>query len=605
MFGCTIPPNCAVNVTSWTNYATGANTAAPAAYPVQVKDQAGTVLVINSLSAIPDCNTSCPTITLTTSNQTNVLCNGGTTGKATVTAAGGQANYTYTWSPGNLTGNTQTTLAAGTYTVSVTDANNCPGSTTVTITEPTALSAVATVTQNEDCGQHNGAITSSASGGTSPYIYSWSNGAGTQNISSVGAGNYTVTVTDANNCTATASVSVTNTSGLTATATVTQNEDCGQHNGAITSSASGGTSPYTYSWSNGAGTQNISSVGAGNYTVTVTDANNCTATATASVTNQGGFTVQSQITQPTCQSTAGSISLTPSGGTAPYTYTWSNSASGSSISNLAPGNYTVEIKDATGCIENKTYTISSVPIAASIVITGDTVLCNGQSVILTASGGVSYTWSTGETSNSITVSPQSTTVIGVEGTDINGCIGKDSTQITVLPTLSAGFTNSPNGGGAPLNVAFTNTSSNSTSYNWNFGNGQTNSTTNPTINVTYDMPGEYTITLIASNGLCTDTTYGTIKVDSFPEIQIHVPNVFTPNGDGINDVYSIETQYAKSVYVEIFNRWGNLMVKLETPIATWDGGKSSDGVYFYKYKIVDYYDKTHEGSGFFHLTRGK
>lgn len=109
--------------------------------------------------------------------------------------------------------------------------------------------------------------------------------------------------------------------------------------------------------------------------------------------------------------------------------------------------------------------------------------------------------------------------------------------------------------------------------------------------------------LTASNGICQNSYNITIVVGSAPSIVITPPNVFTPDGDGINDEYFIYTENAKNVYVEIFNRWGNIMAKLTSPTEKWDGKKASEGVYFYKYKITDLSDKVHEGHGFFHLAR--
>lgn len=210
-------------------------------------------------------------------------------------------------------------------------------------------------------------------------------------------------------------------------------------------------------------------------------------------------------------------------------------------------------------------------------------------------------WAIKTQGNSVIATPSSTTIYTVSGTSDAGCSGTATVTITVLPNPNASFSATPISGGAPLAVSITNTSSNASSYSWNFGNGQSTQPTPPT--VTYTNSGTFQIVLIASNGVCQDTASITITVVGLPKDLITPPNVFSPNGDGKNDAYFIYTENAKEVYVEIFNRWRNLLTKLETPTATWDGQKATDGVYFYKYKITDLKDSVHEGHGFFHLVR--
>lgn len=597
-----MPASSCTTSDTWTQFATGSTiSATPPNYPIKVTDGGGGVLTISNATSLPACNADpCPTITVSVSNKTDVKCFGQNNGGATVSATGGGSSYTYTWT-GGLTGATQNTLAQGNYIVTATDNNNCTGQVTVTIGQPTALSATVTVDQNEDCGQKNGKLTANPQGGTSPYTYSWTGGGNTQTYSNLGANNYTVTVTDANNCTTTAQGTVTNTSGFTATITVNQHETCGQQNGKLTANPQNGASPYTYSWTGGGNSQEYENLSEGTYSVTITDANNCKATAQATITNNAGFTVQTQVTQPTCQNPLGSATVTPNGGQTPFTYSWTNGESSASVNNLAQGQHIITVTDSNNCSVKDTITIVPNAQQPTIIISGNTAICAGQTTTLTASGGATYSWSTGETGNSITVSPNTTTTYTVTGTDASGCSAVVSSSVNVSQQVSASFTASPESGGAPLEVTLTNTSTNANSYTWNFGNGQSSTSLNPT--TTYSETGEYTIVLVADNGLCKDTAYSKIVVDSFPPIVIHIPNVFTPNGDNINDGFFIETHYAKTVYVELFNRWGNLMAKLEDPIAKWDGGKAVDGVYFYKYRITDLTDKVYEGHGFFHLIR--
>lgn len=206
----------------------------------------------------------------------NVLCFGGANGYAEATVVGGTGNYSYNWTNGETTSSISG-LVAGTYTLTVTDANLCTTSTQVTISEPQEVLSASTNGQNVFCfGNISGFANANVNGGTAPYTYLWSNGSTTQSISNLTANTYTVVITDANGCTVNSEATITQPqSALSVSAVV--------NGSAVNSTATGGTAPYTYLWSNGASTQNISGVAAGTYTVTVTDANGCTNVASATV----------------------------------------------------------------------------------------------------------------------------------------------------------------------------------------------------------------------------------------------------------------------------------------------------------------------------------
>ena len=239
------------------------------------------------------------------------------------------------------------------YTVTVTDANGCDDTASFTIGEPTTLviDVAGTLTEDADCnGALTGSIDLAVSGGTLPYTYAWSNSASTEDISNLAAGTYTVTVTDANGCEDTASFTIGEPTTLVidVAGTLTEDADC---NGALTGSidlaVSGGTLPYTYAWSNSASTEDISNLAAGTYTVTVTDANGCEDTASFTIGEPTTLVIDvaGTLTEDAdCNGAlTGSIDLSVSGGTLPYTYAWSNSASTEDISNLAAGTTPVTV----------------------------------------------------------------------------------------------------------------------------------------------------------------------------------------------------------------------------------------------------------------------
>ena len=212
------------------------------------------------------------------------------------------------------------------------------------------------------------------SGGTAPYSYRWSNGATTQDLSGVPAGTYTVTITDALGCTATASATITQPGALVLTTTLTSPSCCASSTGGIDLTVSGGTAPYSYRWSNGATTQDLTGVGAGTYSVTVTDARGCPAGRSVTITQPTALRATTSSTNATCTAADGTATVVASGGTAPYSYRWSpGGQTTATATGLASGAYTVIITDARGC----SLTASASVLAAS---------CRAQHCTLTQGG---------------------------------------------------------------------------------------------------------------------------------------------------------------------------------------------------------------------------
>lgn len=275
--------------------------------------------------------------------------------------------------------------------------STCISSSQITVTvnqPPSANMSQTNITCN---GLTNGIASVSASAGASPYTYSWSNSSTATSISNLATGTYTVTVRDNKTCTGAGSVTITQPTVLNATATGTNVTCNGAANGSIALSPSGGTTPYTYTWSNGATVQNPANLAPGSYTVTVRDANNCTRTASATITQPSAALASTlSVTNVTCNAGSnGSISQTVSGGTSPYTYLWSTSATTQNITARPAGNYLVTITDSRGCTLVKSATITE-PIAAAIANAGpDIANCNSLIFIMAANSTPigSGTWS--------------------------------------------------------------------------------------------------------------------------------------------------------------------------------------------------------------------
>ena len=280
---------------------------------------------------------------------------------------GGTSPYTYTWSNG-VTTSDLSGLVAGSYSVTVTDANGCTSECTVVVSEPVALSAVCSSTAASCSGGEDGTATVVVTGGTSPYTYTWSNGVTTSDLSGLVAGSYSVTVTDANGCTSECTVVVSEPVALSAVCSSSTAASCsGGEDGTATVVVTGGTSPYTYTWSNGVTTSDLSGLVAGSYSVTVTDANGCTSECTVVVSEPVALSAVCSSTAASCSGGEdGTATVVVTGGTSPYTYTWSNGVTTSDLSGLVAGSYSVTVTDANGCTSECTVVVSE-PVALSAV----------------------------------------------------------------------------------------------------------------------------------------------------------------------------------------------------------------------------------------------
>lgn len=331
-----------------------------------------------------------PASALTTGvTKSNATCFGLSNGFVDANASGGTIPYSYQWKKdGNsMTDITEviTGLGQGTYEVTVTDARSCTASISADIAVPTAITVTDAIITPVTCNgtKNDGTIALNVSGGTGTYAFRWSNGLTTQNIGLLSAGTYNCAITDVNNCTVTTQQTVGQPAAITASFTTTHVSCFGGSNGAIDLTPAGGNSgAYTFSWSNSQTTEDISSLAQGTYTVKITDSKNCEKSFNTTLTQPQDLNISlASLQHANCNGVAnGSISVSTSGGTTPYLYTWSNSQNGATISNLAAGDYTVTLTDGKNCTKNASYTINEpTPLVVTETLTSHVnVTCNGN-----------------------------------------------------------------------------------------------------------------------------------------------------------------------------------------------------------------------------------
>jgi hypothetical protein len=427
---------------------------------------------------------------------------GNNDGTASANVSGGTGSYTYAWSNGANTAQI-TGLAPGNYTVSVTDANGCQKVQTATVNAFGCAVSATTSSSDVTCnGTADGSASIALNNALEPYSYAWSNGETSAAISSLAPGTYTVSATDGNGCEVVASIDVEEPGALNANATSTAVTSAGAADGTATANPTGGTGPFTYLWSNGATTANITGLVSANYSVVVTDANGCTAEQVVPVA-PFGCAIVSNITfnDISCNGeNDGSATVALSGGLSPFVYAWSNDETTATISDLGPGTYTVTVSDAVNCAAISEVTIdepNTLEVELTAIASADCGQNNGMAEIAAMGGtpGYAYVWSNGATGtmvNNLEAGPHTVSI-----TDANDC------QTSLEIEISVDDTEAPNAVAQNLSVVLdANGTASIAATDVNFGSNDNCDIASMTIdlaNFTCDDLGEHEVTLTVTD----------------------------------------------------------------------------------------------------------
>ena len=566
-------------------------------YNITVTDQA-------NCTADTLLNVTQPTAALGSTVVANdISCNGAHDGNVTFTPTGGTSGYTYVWNPNVSTTNSATGLTANTYAVTITDANSCTAINSATIIEPTVLSLTQSQTDLLCYHINTGVASVSVTGGTQPYSYSWNpNVSITNSATNIAAGAYSVTVSDNHLCTITASFNLSEPPQFTVAEAPTEESCYGDATGNILLTPTGGTGAYSYTWIPNVSTGNAASnLAAGSYAYTVSDANNCSVTNTVTITQPGQIVLTPAVTNPLCYNLTGAIATSIAGGNSPFNY--SLEMNGGSVqtsttgqfTGVNAGTYTINVTDANSCTSSAPAVVTA-PLQLFITTDSNNVTCYGLSngaLNINPTGGVpgyTFSLSNGASNSSGIFSGLVAGNYTVTITDANNCSTTHNINITQPDSfvISVSPAQSTVKMGDTLHLHATANQPDSVTYSWTPSLGLScNGCADPVFSSNYSTV--YNITGTSANGC--DAVYS-IEVTVIPDYNLFIPNVFTPNGDGKNDVWQIfgDMHTIKQFTAKVFDRWGEKVYEGRDVNAGWDGTfKGSPaplGVYTYEISIV-------------------
>ncbi|WP_052257210.1 PKD domain-containing protein [Flavobacterium sp. AED] len=576
-----------------------------------------------------------PILVLNLISQTNILCFGTATGAIDINVVGGTPiqispgvfDYNYAWTgPNGFTSSNKklSAIFAGAYNLTVTDNSGCTKKLSVLVTQSSEIVIKATTTPIICYGGNDASITLSITGGIAPYKIVWSTLASGLFQDNLSAGDYLVTVTDANNCVNTLNVNIPEAPIFTINPVVKQISCFGMNDGSINLNLVGGIAQLTLVWSDGstAGlTRN--NLGPGSYAVTIVDSKPCTIIRTFIIQEPQILILSANVTHAfDCDdANSGAINLMVAGGTPPFAYTWSNGATTEGLNNIPAGNYLVTVADSRGCSKTAQYVVNrQLPIVIGVETKTD-FNCETkyvkQTFVAQVSGGMppyQLTWSSGTVSGvnneMMNTNQNGTVVLGV--TDNLGCTANYTFNVAIPKLGTPSFSTSSYAYSTfgtfsisdPIQFANTATAD-YISIAWDFGDGSVSTEESPLHS--YVKEGSYVVTQTVTYAFgCIYIHTMTLLVDK--GYKLMVPNGFTPNGDGINETFKPVFLGLKSLQLDVYDTWGELIfTETGETLHGWDGRvkekESENGNYYYKVKATTFYGTIVNENGPFTLIK--
>jgi gliding motility-associated-like protein len=575
----------------------GANTASPIVQPVQNTIYYVTATESHGCTTIDSVTVGIDVFTAQFSSIQPVLCHNECTGMIQVSLNNPFLPVTFLWSNGD-TSSQINNLCVGSYFVTVTDGIGCTSTLNTGFSNPPLLDGTIQVLSPATCDQYHpntGSVQANGSGGTPGYHYHWNTNDTIPYLQNLFAGNYSVTITDNHGCDTVLSAVINDPSPLQILA-VPQPTSCygycdGSSQVYITTQ---GVSPYTYLWNTGNVSTQINQLCSGVYSITVTDSDYCVRVQSVVVSQPDTIHPSIQIPGIKCYGDTTFAAITSvSGGTPTYTYLWNNGETGSSIHNLTEGNYWLEVTDAHGCKDTTTIILKQPDklLADSLIIQSLCLAsCNGRITVLPVGGTspYSYQWSNGAHAASAANLCEGNFSVTV--TDAHGC------SYTNDYSVQQSDYHPPINAIAQPDVIYRGQSSDlyaQSSSNEHFAWSPNTGLTNPYIQNPVATPEQTTTYLVQITDAygCTniDTVVVTVLDVICSEPYIYVPNAFTPNGDGNNDILYVHADMAVELYFAIYDRWGECMFQTTDASKGWDGkykGKPLDPAVFVYYLKV-------------------
>ncbi|RMG18113.1 MAG: PKD domain-containing protein [Bacteroidetes bacterium] len=541
--------------------------------------------------------------------EQHVSCFGEESGALLVQASGGIGPYLYQLNDGQPSASGRFEgIAAGDYQLRITDANFCEVELQARINQPEPLLANARIEEEISCfGLRDGAAAVEVSGGTGPYTYQWpATGANTPRIANLAAGTYQVNVTDANGCTTQSELVLTEPEAMNLQLDTLAHAKCfGEASGFAKVSVAGGSAPYTYLWNTTPvqRTHLVSGLAAGSYSVVVADNRGCKDTLQLQVQRPEDLLLATTATDVSCFGLQdGTAAVDISGGVAPYSILWDGNSSlqQPQLDKLAAGTHVVVVTDANGCAKEERIDIAQpekIDIELVDLANAYCSLPNG-SALVNARGGTgssySYAWNTYPVQGSPLAMNLEQGQYTVTATDERGCTASLSVKIGNTPKPIADFShNQADKDSVQFRHAkfdFRNLSVGATSYEWDFGDGSPLSTIEHPSHA-YADTGTYMVVLTAHDAFNTCPAKDSMLIRIFHGGKIFTPNAFSPNNDGVNDVWYVKGEGINAMELIIFDRWGLELKRIRSLEEGWDGRNKhnrevQEGVYVYLLNAV-------------------